>query len=171
MPDYATPNLETLRRLNDVGYGFYRSPTRIRVDDLLVRGLAADSLHRTAAALLGAEQKLRRAIPAPSRENPFPNSAPLANARVLRAFQERIATLETRLRGAAALPDSDFSAFNPSEGLRNLLVTQDAALLDHVAIVEKGATTPSDPIFSSLLDAFEQLVNDRTNLTARGSVV
>ena len=169
MPDDAARNLETLRRLNDAGYGFYRNPNRVRADDLLVRALATDSLHRTAAVLLGAEQKLRRAIPAPSRENPFPDPTLLATTRVLKTFQERIAKLETRLRGAAALPDRDFSSVIPSEGARSNLVTLDATLLDRVAIVETGATAASEPIFSSLLDAFEQALGDRTSLTALGS--
>jgi len=169
MPDDAAPKLETLRRLNDAGYGFYRNPTRVRADDLLVRALAADSLHRAEAALLGAEQKLRRAIPEPSREMPFSDPMLLATARGLRAFQERIAALETRLRGAAALPDRDFSSVIPSESARNKLVTIDAALFDHVAIIEAGAAKALEPIFSSLLDAFEQVLSDRANLTARGS--
>jgi hypothetical protein len=169
MPNDAAPNLETLRRLNDAGYGFYRNPTRVRADDLLVRALTADSLHRTAAVLLGAEQKLRRAIPAPSRENPFPDPALLATARVLKTFQERIASLETGLRGAAALPDRDFSSVIPSEGARSNLVKLDAALLDRVTVVETGATAALDPIFPSLLDAFEQVMRDRDNLTDVGS--
>jgi hypothetical protein len=168
MADDAVPNLETLRRLNDAGYGFYRDAARVRADDLLVRARAADSLHRTAASLALAEQKLRRAMPAPSREIPFPDPALLATARTLKAFQERIATLETRLRGPAALPDRDFSAIIPTEGLRHRLVAVDAALLDHAAAVEAGASAPAEPVFSSLLDTLEQVIADRTELAARG---
>jgi len=168
MADDAAANLETLRRLYDAGYGFYRNVTRVRADDLLVRALAADSLHRAEAALSLAEQKLRHAIPAPSREIPFPDPALLATARSLKAFQERIATLETRLRGAAALPDRDFSAVIPTEDLRHRLVALDAALVDRATAVETGGAGDVEAGFAELLDALEQAITDRTELVAWG---
>jgi hypothetical protein len=166
MADDATPNLETLRRLNDAGYGFYRNPARVRADDLLVRARAANYLHRAAAALSRAEQALRHAMPAPSRENPFPDPALLATARALKAFQDRIAIFETRLRGPAALPDRDFSAVIPTEDLRQRLVTLDAALLDRAAIAEAEASAAAHAAYESVLDAFEQAIRERTELTA-----
>jgi len=160
MSDGREPSLEILRRLNDSGYLFYRDPARVRADDLLVRARAADCLHRAAAVLSLAEQKLRRAIPAPSRETPFPDPVLLTAARDLKALQERIATLETRLRGPAALPDRDFSAIIPTEEVRLRLVTLDAVLLDRAAAIEAAA-----PALTTVLDGFEQALADRAQLT------
>jgi hypothetical protein len=168
MADDRAPDLASLRRLNDSGYLYYRDPKRIRADDLMVRAGAADCLHRAAAALARAEQTLRRAMPAPSRETPFPDPALLATARALKAFQERIATIETRLRGPAALPDRDFSAIAPTEELRYRLVAVDAALVNHAAAVETGASGATDAGFGTLLDALEQVIDERTKLASWG---
>jgi hypothetical protein len=168
MADDRAPDLAALRRLNDSGYLYYRDPKRVRADDLMVRAGAADCLHRAAALLALAEQKLRRAIPAPSREIPFPDPALLAAARGLKALQERIATLETRLRGAAALPDRDFSAIAPTEDLRNRLVGLDAELVGHAAAVETAASGEADLSFSALLDALAQAIDDRSKLAGWG---
>lgn len=168
MAEDREPDLATLRRLNNSGYLYYRDPKRVRADDLMVRAGAADCLHRAAAALALAEQKLRRAMPAPSRETPFPDPAKLAIARALKAFQERIASVETRLRGPAALPDRDFSAIAPTEELRYRLVALDAALVNQAATVEKGASGVADDGFTALLDALEQVIDDRTKLAGWG---
>ncbi len=165
MADDRGPALEALRRLNDAGYLFYLDRNRTRADDLLVRAHAADCLHRAAAALSRAEQNLRRAIPAPSRETPFPDPALLGSARALKALQERIALLETRLRGPALLPDGDFSTKIPTEDLHYRLVSLDAALLDCAAAIETGAMAPLEPAFSSLLNAAEQAISKRNEIS------
>jgi small-conductance mechanosensitive channel len=162
MAEFAGPNLETLRRLIDAGYGFYRDTNRVRADDLLVRARAADSLHAAAAQLLLAEQQARRTLPAPSRENPVPDPALLAAIRDLKIRATRLASLETRLRGAGALPDRDFSAIVPTEELRNRLVSLDTSLLDCAAAAEAGT--------ASVLDALEAAIAERSELISSSGV-
>ena len=157
------PNLDILRGLNEAGYGFYQNTTRVRADDLLVRSRAADALHRAAAIVYLAEQRARRALPAPTREHPQPDPAALAAIRALKALQERIETLETTLRGAAALPDGDFSTLIPSETVRQRLVGLDAALLEDAAAAEAAAATPGLP---ARLDALGDAIAARVKLAA-----
>ncbi len=160
----ADADLAALRRLNDCGYGFYRNLAQVRADDLCVRGQATDALHRAAALLDAADRAARAAMPQPSREHPFPDPAALAAIRALRALRDRVAVLETRLRGAAALPDGDFSAVVPSEAVRQELVALDAALLTRADAVAAGAIEA----LAGALDALETAVAAREALAVRG---
>jgi hypothetical protein len=129
MTDAVPVDLDGLQRLNQCGYGFYRDLSRARADDLLVRSQAADALSQAAEAVAALIQSAHAAIPPLSRENPFPDAAALAAIRKLRALHDRLGVVQTRLRGAAALPDRDFSRVVPSEAARQELVALDAALL------------------------------------------
>ena len=161
MTEGPAADLAALRRLNDAGYGFYRDTARVRADDLLVRALAADCLHRAAGVIAASVHAARAAVPAPSREQPFPDTAALETVRTLRATQNRLAALETRLRGAAALPDRDFSRIVPSDAVRQELVALDAALLTAARAVEANGTPPS-------LAALEAALAARDALALRG---
>jgi hypothetical protein len=156
------PDLATLRRLTDGGYTFYNDTKRRRADDLYVRGQAADALNRAAASLAGAERAARAALAPPSRAKPFPDAAELAGIRALQAAQARIAGLETRLRGAAALPDRDFSRIVPSDAARQELVALDAALLTSTAALEAHSADDMS------LAAVETAIRARETFAARG---
>lgn len=159
-------NLEALRLLNESGYGYYLVTAQVREDDLMVRNRAADCLHRAAAAVARLEQAARHAVPPPSRAQPFPDPALLAKVRELKTLGERIAAVETRLRGAAALPDRDFSALIPSDAVRAKLVALDAQLVGHAAAVESGAE--SAVAVPPLLEALEASIAERCALAAIG---
>jgi hypothetical protein len=165
MADSAPPDLDALRQLNDSGYGFYRVPARLRHDDLMLRGRAADALHRAAAFVCLAEQRARRALPPLTREQPMPDPALMAAIRALKQTQDRIAAVETRLRGAAALPDKDFSRLIPSEAVRLELVALDAALLAGAEALEKAASQAGE--VGLALDAIEAAIGARDALAAR----
>jgi hypothetical protein len=122
-------DLDGLQLLNQCGYGFYRDLSSARADDLLVRSQAADALCRAAEAVSASIQSAHAALPPLSREHPFPDAAALNAIRKLRALHDRIDVVQTRLRGAAALPDRDFSRVVPSDAARQELVALDAALL------------------------------------------
>ena len=92
--------------LNGYGFNWYRADNQARADDLLIRSRASAHLADAAASLRAAEAAYRRRyLPPPSREHPAPDAARLAEARRLRDAAERIATLDTRLRGAAVPGD------------------------------------------------------------------
>jgi len=129
MSDAAAMDLDGLQLLNQCGYGFYRDLSSARADDLLVRSQAADALCRAAEAVSASIQSAHAALPPLSREHPFPDAAALNAIRKLRALHDRIDVVQTRLRGAAALPDRDFSRVVPSDAARQELVALDAALL------------------------------------------
>jgi hypothetical protein len=159
MTEAPTIDLAALRLLNESGYGFYQNPTTARADDLLVRAHAADALHRLADTVAAAIHSAHAALPAPTRENPFPDPAALSAIRTLRALHDRIESLETRLRGPAALPDRDFSRIVPTESVRQELVALDAALL--------AATTTLHPDAPSVA-AVESAITAREAFAARG---
>jgi hypothetical protein len=92
--------------LNGYGFNWYRADNQARADDLLIRSRASEHLAEAAASLRAAEATYRRRfIPPPSREHPSPDPACLAEARRLRDITDRIAALDTRLRGAAVPGD------------------------------------------------------------------
>lgn len=92
--------------LNGYGFNWYRADNQARADDLLIRSRASEHLAEAAASLRAAEAAYRRRfIPPPSREHPSPDPACLAEARRLRDASDRIAALDTRLRGAAVPGD------------------------------------------------------------------
>ncbi len=164
MADAVSADLAALRRLNDGGYGFYRNIALVRADDLFVRAKATDALHRAAGVLDAADHAARAALSPPSREHPFPDPVALGAIRALRALRDRVAGLETRLRGAAALPDGDFSAVIPSDSVRQELVALDAALLTRADAVASGAIEA----MADALDALEAAMLAREALAARG---
>ncbi len=159
----ADADLVALRRLNDGGYRFYRDVARVRADDLFVRAQATAALHRAAGVLDAADQAARAALAPPTREHPFPDPVALGAIRALRALRDRVAALETRLRGAAALPDGDFSAVIPSEAVRRDLVALDAALLARADAVAEGAIEQ----MGKTLDGLEAALDARAALAAR----
>jgi hypothetical protein len=126
----STVSLAVLQSLTNAQYGFYRDEEQQRADDLYVRNRAADAVCRAASRLDTAIAAARRAIPAPTRENPYPDPMLVAKIGELRATQSRLNTLETRLRGPAALPDGDFSHLRASVAHCDKLVQQDALLLE-----------------------------------------
>jgi hypothetical protein len=92
--------------LNCYGFNWYRANNQARADDLLIRSRASEHLAEAAASLHAAEAAYRRRfIPPPSREHPSPDPAGLAEARRLHDAADRIAALDTRLRGAAVPGD------------------------------------------------------------------
>jgi hypothetical protein len=159
MPETHAVDLAALRHLTESGYGFYRNAASARADDLLVRSQAADALHRIADTISAAIQAAHAALPAPSRQQPFPDAASMASIRAMRALHDRIELLQTRLRGAAALPDSDFSRVVPTESVRQELVALDVALL---------ATTATLRADAGAVAAVNDAVTAREAFAARG---
>jgi hypothetical protein len=92
--------------LNGYGYNWYRRENALRSDDLLIRSKASDHLAAASSRLREAEGAYRRTyLPPPTREHPDPDPVRLAAARRLHAAADRIAALDTKLRGAAVPPD------------------------------------------------------------------
>ena len=156
MSEPATTSLAALRALTGAGYNYYRDTNRQRADDLLVRGHAGDAVCRAAARVAEAAIAARRALPPVSREVPFPDPVLLAQLTQLRELQARLGTLETRLRGPAALPDGDFSRLRASPQYCDRLVQLDAALIDAA-----GA-----PDLEHNIDAMNTILDARASLAS-----
>lgn len=92
--------------LNGYGYNWYRLDNQLRADDLLIRSRASEHLAAALAGLREIEARYRRRyLPPPTREHPDHDPEHLAMVRRLRAAAERIAAVDTRLRGAAVPPN------------------------------------------------------------------
>lgn len=90
--------------LNGYGYNWYRLDNRMRADDMLIRSHASEHLANAAAHLRDVEGHYRRKyLPPPTREHPDPHPQHLAAIRQFRAVQDRVAEVDTRLRGAEHL--------------------------------------------------------------------
>lgn len=90
-----------------VGYDFYRAETRMRADDQKVRALVSAILAAAHQAIVAAEGEYRRTrIPPPTRAQPFPDPAILADAHRLEAMARAVDALEGQVRHAPA-PEQD----------------------------------------------------------------
>ncbi len=92
--------------LNGWGYNWYRVENQIRADDVLLRNQADSLLGDTLAAFRRAETVFRQKyVGVPSRENPFPDPARMAELQAYRTMLDTAEALRTRLRGGAMPPD------------------------------------------------------------------
>ncbi|WP_296742647.1 hypothetical protein [Mesorhizobium sp.] len=89
------------------GYNFYRQENQLRADDQRVRQMACSLLARARAGVDEAENQYRREnIPTPSRANPFPDPAIVANALALERLAREVGTLEGQIRHQP-VPEND----------------------------------------------------------------
>lgn len=89
------------------GYNKYRRENLLRADDLLVRARVSELLSRARARLGALESAYRRAhLPAPTRANPYPDPASIAQAQALTRAGEEIGAIEGLIRAAPA-PERD----------------------------------------------------------------
>lgn len=89
------------------GYNFYRQENQLRADDQRVRQMACSLLGRARAALDEAESRYRREnIRPPSRANPFPDAAIVANAQALERLGREVGALEGLIRHQP-VPEND----------------------------------------------------------------
>jgi len=102
--------------LNGWGFNWYRLENQLRADDLLIRSRASEHLAAAAAALRELEAQFRHQfLPPPSRQHPFPDAQRLEELHRIQAIGERLAALDTALRGAAAPADDKIWARHRGE--------------------------------------------------------
>jgi hypothetical protein len=108
LPGQDDPIYQTgVMLLNGYGYNWYRLDNQLRADDLLIRSRASEHLGAAAARVREIEAAYRRIhLPPPTRERPDPDPEHLAAVRRIRAIADRVAELDTRVRGAA-VPAND----------------------------------------------------------------
>lgn len=96
-----------LNLFHGYGYTFYKRENELRQDDQRVRQLACSLLQRARTALGEAENALRRErIAPPSRAQPFPDPAVVAEAKRLEALAQAVSALEAQVR-AQPVPGND----------------------------------------------------------------
>jgi predicted regulator of Ras-like GTPase activity (Roadblock/LC7/MglB family) len=89
------------------GYNFYRQENQLRADDQRVRQMACSLLGRARAGLDQAESRYRREnIAPPTRANPFPDPAVVANAQALERLGREVGGLEGLIRHQP-VPEND----------------------------------------------------------------
>ncbi|RAZ79818.1 hypothetical protein [Mesorhizobium atlanticum] len=89
------------------GYNFYRLENQLRADDQRVRQMACSLLSRARAGLDAAESRYRREnIAPPTRANPFPDPAVVANAQALERLGREVGGLEGLIRHQP-VPEND----------------------------------------------------------------
>jgi len=117
--------------LNAYGYNLYDKKNRARADDLLVREKTAGAL-ADASNALGALRTAyrRRFVPPPTREQPEAAPEHLARLQEIADLQQRIATLETRIRSASTpTQDSVWEHFRREQTMLNQLLMADYNLI------------------------------------------
>jgi len=114
------------------GYNWYRRENRLRADDLLIRSKVSDYLAEARASLASLESAYRaRHLPPPTRANPLPDPAAVAQAKSLREAWEAIGAVETQVR-TAPVPETDkvWQRYRAEKEVLERLALVDAALVD-----------------------------------------
>jgi hypothetical protein len=159
--------------LNGWGYNWYRAENLMRADDVLLRNQADQFLGDALAAFRRAETLFRQKyMGAPSRQNPLPDPARIAELQALRTLLDSVEALRTRLRGAAMPPDDKIWRRHRDEpDLLSRLGSCDARLVasaqalrtDALAITPAGlAAMPG--LMEPRLRALEELLRQRGEL-------
>lgn len=93
--------------LSRFGYNFYNTKNQARSDDLLVRSKASGYLSDTVNCLMTlAGEYQARHIPPLTREHPDPPREAMATVQDIRALQQEVADLDSRVRGMS-VPTAD----------------------------------------------------------------
>jgi hypothetical protein len=158
------------------GYNFYRLENQLRADDQLVRAKAAWLLGLARREVELAESALRRAIPAPTRAQPYPDGAALAEVQGLERLSHAIGALIGRIHAQpvpendrmtqryrqeaatlAELARRDETLIGQCERLRGLAAGEEAAaLLERRPLLEAGIAA-----IAATLDARAAVLHDR----------
>ncbi|HWB47511.1 MAG TPA: hypothetical protein VG651_00250 [Stellaceae bacterium] len=162
--------------INGYGYNWYRIDNQMRADDLLVRSRASDHLAAAVARLRDLEARYRRNfLPPPTREHPDSDPTALAEARRFKSVENRIAEIDTRVRGAAVPPnDKIWQRHRDEVETLGRLGTYDVLLIGGAKeLADTVSTLPAD---SALDAAAEQRIDERlarlaTVLSQRGEIL
>jgi hypothetical protein len=141
------------------GYNFYRLENQLRADDQLVRTKASWLLGLAVTAVSTAETAYRRAaIPTPTRAQPYPDPAAVANAQAIEQLSRSIGALVGRINAQpvpendritqrhrqeantlAALADRDQTLVGQCDLMRSLVEARDGAwIVENLGHLETG---------------------------------
>lgn len=162
--------------INGYGYNWYKAENLLRADDVLIRSRASEHLEAAAARLRQIENDYRRKfIPPPTRAQPDPDPARLAEVRRLRAVADRVLAVDTVLRGAAVPPDDKIWLRNHAEIDRLQALSQcDVVLVGATKEVDNlvAALPPDDPLAGDAETQIDsRLAGLRTALARRSDVL
>jgi hypothetical protein len=102
--------------LNGWGFNWYKLENQLRADDLLIRSRASEELGAGVARLRALETEFRQHfLPPPSRQQPLPDPQRLEQLHRIQALIDRLAALDTALRGAAVPPEDKIWARHRNE--------------------------------------------------------
>jgi hypothetical protein len=159
--------------LGAYGYNLYDRKNRARADDLLVREKAAEALAEAATALRSLRTAYhRRFVPPPSRESPSPPPEHLAALQEMARLQERLADLETRVRGMPVpTQDQIWERFRREGTLLNQLLLADYSLIapsqelrQTIQSLTPPEWLPAAEAIEGRIDQIEKATRDRAAL-------
>jgi hypothetical protein len=145
------------------GYNAYRQENKDRADDQLIRNGVCVLLGDARAALGVHAAALRRAIPAPSRETPFPGAEERRRIGALEALGREIEALETRVRHLPA-PENDATWRRhraEREFLPRLMAADDALAGFALRVLDAAKAAPDDAALGGALAALREAVDAR----------
>jgi hypothetical protein len=125
------------------GYNFYRTENQLRADDQLVRSKAGWLLGMTRSSVEAVEGAYRREFfGTPSREQPFPPAAVVAEARKLERLAASIGTVAGRLQ-AQPVPENDrmTQRYRQEAATLKALITCDERLVGQCALLHAMVDT------------------------------
>lgn len=154
------------------GYNFYRAENQLRADDLLIRNKAGGILAAARAHLGALEAAWRREfLPPPSREQPFPDRASVAQAQRIARSGALIEQVATTLQ-TAQTPTSDkiWLRHRTERGLLETLQAIDTGLIDaaigfHDLVIVWDQSAVADPaietVMATALNPLKQILAER----------
>jgi hypothetical protein len=147
----------------------YATAETLRAWDAVIRNAIADALEQAASRWRAWYGEAARAMPAPSRDHPFPDAAALARVRALKAQADRCSDTAAFVR-ALEMPAHDrvFNRLRNDDALLEALLDYDAALAgvcqDLLALAAPGPLSDADARATRLEQVLDRV---RTVLDAR----
>ncbi|WP_179404405.1 hypothetical protein [Burkholderia guangdongensis] len=148
------------------GYNAYRQENKDRADDQIIRNGVCALLGEARAQLTAHVAGIRRAIPTPSRENPFPGADERARIAVLDALGRDIEAVEALIRHLP-VPENDATwrrHRSEREFLPRLADADEAMAGLALQVREDARSNPEPSAVSGALAALRDAIDARKRL-------
>ena len=146
--------------LNGWSYDYRNPLNQLRDRSLQIRNIGADALTQYKQQLQQELAKLRKSLPEPTRENPYPPMDGLQAVIELEAYIRKVDSLQTRIQ-TAVIPPQEFvyHGRQENEDMLKALYELDVKLVQSLAQIDE-----------SFLEEVESVLRDREEILKRFSI-
>ena len=145
--------------LNGWSYDYRNPLNQLRDRSLQIRNVAADALTQYKQQLQRELAELRKNLPEPTRENPYPSMDGLQAVKELEVYIRKVETLQTRIQ-TASIPPQEFvyHGRQDNENMLKDLYELDVKLVQGLAQIDEEVLTQIEQVLKVREGILKQLV-------------